>query len=367
MSEALKLSIIIPTLNEAEALPLLLQQLGKQENISLEVIIADGGSIDDTVLIAKQFPGVVTSSDRGRAKQLNAGAQKATHDYLLFLHADSTTPDTTLLANACRFFQKQEKEKEQEQHQKSPLPLAGHFPLKFSRTRGNNKNAFRFIEEKTASNRPQTINGDQGLLISKDYFFDLGGFNESMPIMEDQKIAKKIVDTGRWIVLPGTLITSGRRFENEGFHRRYILMSLMMGLYWTDTHEFFVRAKKVYPEQFETRKLKLTPFFKAIWLMLFKDLGLRRSIIQWYKVGKYVRENSWQMFFYVDICCRRFLGDGRYPFTTFHDRFVNPVISNFLFNSVITILAFCWYMLILGPIYFLLDLFIKSDQSAPNK
>lgn len=363
MSENLNLSIIIPTLNEAEALPLLLQQLRDQKGISLEIIIADGGSSDGTESIAKQFKHSVISSDRGRAIQLNAGAQKATHAYLLFLHADSTIQDTKLLANACRFFRKQE----QKQENKSTPLLAGHFPLRFSRTRNNKGSAFRFVEEKSASNRPQTINGDQGLLISKDYFFNLGGFDESMPIMEDQKIAKKIVDTGRWIILPGTLITSGRRFESEGFHRRYILMSLMMGLYWTDTHEFFARAKKVYPEQSETSKLKLTPFFKAIWLMLIKDLGLRRSIIQWYKVGKYVRENSWQMFFYIDICCRGFLGKDRYPFTTFHDRFISPLINNILFNSLITVLVFCWYMLILGPVYLILDLFIKTDHPSPNK
>jgi len=361
--EDLKLSIIIPTLNEVEALPLLLEQLGEQEGISLEIIIADGGSSDGTEAIAKQSQYSIVLCDRGRAKQLNAGAQKATHDYLLFLHADSSITDSKLIANAYRFFLKQE----QDQQKESSLRLAGHFPLKFSRTRNNNGNAFRFVEEKSASNRPQTINGDQGLLISKGYFRSLSGFDESMPIMEDQKIAKNIVDTGRWIVLPGTLTTSGRRFENEGFHRRYILMSLMMGLYWTDTHEFFARAKKVYPEQSETRKLKLTPFFKAIWLMLIKDLGLRRSIIQWYKVGKYVRENSWQMFFYIDICCRRFLGKDRYPFTTFHDRFINPLVSNILFNSVITVLVFSWYMLILAPIYFVLDLFIKTDHPSPNK
>ncbi|GAB1269128.1 TIGR04283 family arsenosugar biosynthesis glycosyltransferase [Aurantivibrio infirmus] len=357
------LSVIIPTLNEANTLPCLLQQLDDQEDINLEIIVADGGSCDNTTSIAQRFQNIVFSSERGRAKQLNAGAYKASYNHLLFLHADSSIEDPKFLSNAFRYFQEQQNLEHQSPNldKKPRTPLAGHFPLKFSRSHNNNAKAFRFIEEKTLCNRPQTINGDQGLLISKEYFYALGEYDESMPILEDQRIAKKIFETGKWVVLPGTLTTSGRRFENEGFHRRYILMSLMMGLYWTNTHEFFIRAREVYPEQSETKKLKLTPFFKAIWLMLAKDLGLRRSIIQWYKVGKYVRENSWQMFFYVDVSRRNSLGPMRYPATEFHDRFIKPLICNVIFNSMTTVFVFCWYMLILGPVFFILDLFIKDD------
>ena len=173
--------------------------------------------------------------------------------------------------------------------------------------------------------------------------------------MEDQVIAARIFSEGEWLLLPGKLATSGRRFEREGFHRRYILMSLMMGLYWTGAHEFFNRAKAVYPDQNKTQRLLLWPFFRTIWQMLIRDFGWRRSAVQWYKVGSYVRRNSWQLFFFFDVLLRGQLGPDTYPFTRFHDRVFFPLTNNVLCNVLITPVVFIWTMFVLGPVFYCLD------------
>jgi len=86
------LSIIIPVLNEAEQIaPKLLALQGLREQC--ELLLVDGGSDDDSADIAQSLVDRVLQSQRGRAKQMNAGAQQATANILLFLHADTTLPD----------------------------------------------------------------------------------------------------------------------------------------------------------------------------------------------------------------------------------------------------------------------------------
>ena len=90
-----ELSIIVPTLNEAETLPLLLSDLAGQKNVKTEIIVSDGGSVDSTIEGAKRFflekglAGTCLVGPRARGRQLNAGAEIARSDWLLFLHADS--------------------------------------------------------------------------------------------------------------------------------------------------------------------------------------------------------------------------------------------------------------------------------------
>ncbi len=338
------LSVIIPVLNEAQNLPNLLKSLKQQQSIELDIVVVDGGSSDGSQSLAESLGARVVMSDKGRAKQLNAGAKAAIHQNLLFVHADSSFDDDALLKTAVDYWNGFNEDN-----------LAGHFSLQFTQSTKRHQSAFRYLAEKSASNRLYTINGDQGLLIRRDFFKQLGGFSEAMPIMEDQIIAKKIFDQGRWIVLPGTLTTSGRRFETEGFHRRYILMSLMMGLYWTGAHQFFDRANNVYVEQKDAERLKLWPFFRCIWQMLYFDLGLKGSIVQWFKVGRYVRQNSWQLFFMLDVVLYKFVGAVRHPFLRFHDKAIKPIISNVFIDALVTPLVFVWFMLILAPYFFLFD------------
>lgn len=342
------LSVIIPTLNEASTLPRLLSQLQSQRDIELDIIVADGGSIDATRSIAELCKVRFTTTAAGRALQMNAGAGLARFDSLLFLHADSALPDKAFLCTALAHF-------DNEQQRMNSRSIAGHFALHFEDRAESNQLAYRFLEEKSATNRPYTINGDQALLVKKNYFEHLGGFDESFPFMEDQAIAAKIFATGKWLLLPGRLASSARRFEAEGFHRRYVLMSLMMGLYWTGAREFFAHAKNVYQQQSQTGALRLSPYFSAVWKMLVQDFGWKRSLRQWFLVGRYVRQNGWQLFFWLDLVFWRKPEKRRYHLTRIHDRFVKPLCANVVCDTVAMIFTFVWYMVVLASFYFIAD------------
>ena len=340
------LSIIIPTLNEAEHLPALLDDLKSQENIHFEIIVGDGGSSDATRAIAEKYGPVFVKAERGRGVQMNTAAAQASGEYLLFLHADSRIDNQKLLSNAIHGMT--------EARQKTP-DVAGHFRLQFIRSSNRNDMAYRYAEGKTAFNRVNTTNGDQGLLISRDFFSRIGGFDENLPFLEDQRIAEKIRVQGNWITLPGYLKTSARRFETEGFRRRYILMSMMMGLHSVGIEEFFTRAPGVYKAQQNTGKLFLSPFFGLIWRMMCEDWGFRGSVRTYYLLGRYIRQNSWQLFYFMDVWFQPVTGVAHYPLLRFHDRIIAPCTNFPVFNALTGLLCFLWFMGVLAPFFWIID------------
>jgi rSAM/selenodomain-associated transferase 2 len=349
------LSIVIPTLDEVEHLPGLLKCLAAQKGVAFEVIVADGGSVDATKAITASFQARFVSAERGRGRQMNAAVRQAAGEYLLFLHADSLVDDHNLLNNALDYL------KREIQHVGRD-DVAGHFRLRFVRSSGAHNTAYRYAEEKTAFNRPGTTNGDQGLLLSREYFARLGGFDESLPFFEDQRIVEKIRSQGTLITLPGHLNTSARRFEREGFHRRYILMSMMMGLYNSGEQAFFERAPQVYRSQQETGRLQLSPFFEIIRDMMRTEWGVRGTIGVFYRLGRYIRQNSWQMFYFFDILARPVLGPGRYPFLGFHDRVFWPVTNFRVCDAITGLLCYIWFMGVLAGYFRLVDRTIHADN-----
>ncbi len=342
------LSVIIPTLNEQDCLSALLADLKAQKAVDLEIIVADGGSTDDTLKRCRPFKPIVVQAPRGRARQLNAGFRRSTGNDILFLHADSRLKHSGLLRNALRYWHDALEKAGRD-------TVAGHFPLKFIRTHPGNNMSFRYTEGKTHFNRTNTTNGDQGFLLKRAFFEDLGGFDESQHFLEDQKLAEKIRTRGTWITLPGMLFTSGRRFEEAGYHRLCILMSMLMALYSTGRMEFFGRAKAIYTTHGETRRLLLKPYFLASIKMFAYDLGLSGSIRAWYSIGRYIRQNSWQMFYFFDVLFRTSKKDNDYPLLNFHDTYVQPIINNPVCDTVNTFLAFFWFMVVLAPYFIIKD------------
>jgi rSAM/selenodomain-associated transferase 2 len=343
-------SVIVPTLNEEQALPDLLRDLQRQTGVRLEVLIADGGSHDGTAAVAGSFEFArVVACERGRGRQMNRAAREALGTYLCFLHADTRIPSAGLLAAACDAMATEQRALGHER-------LAGHFQLEFIRADpSRHAVAFRYAEEKMSFDRPHVVNGDQGLLLTPDFFATLGGFDESMGFLEDQKIAADIRRHGRWVLLPGTMQTSARRFEAAGFHRLYILMSIMQAMYWAGAREFFDRAPGIYRQQQEVGKLLLTPFFRDITLMFREDYGVIGTLRLLVRVGRFVRSHSWQMFYFVDIVLRPISGPRRYPFLRFHDAVFWKLTDYRLFDVLAAVLTVAWFLCVLFPVYTMLD------------
>jgi rSAM/selenodomain-associated transferase 2 len=331
-----EVAVIIPTLNEAAALPALLDDLRRQQHIALQIIVADGGSDDGTPAFAAHAGAQVVLAPRGRGAQMNAGARKAVAPWMLFLHADSRIEDPSLLLAAVDTLTNRGHGPLLQQR------LAGHWPLRFARAKAGDDRLFRYLEAKTALNREGTINGDQGMLLSAEFFRELGGFDERLPFLEDQRLAARIIEAGRWVVLPGRLTTSARRFETEGAYRRYTLMSLIMGLHAAGAVEYFAQARSVYATQAETGRLRLGPHL-ALLRRVLREAGLRRTLQIVWRASRYARQNTWQMFFWCDVA----LGRERRPFLRFHDRVFAPLADNALFDAIAFVLMSAWFLVLL--------------------
>jgi rSAM/selenodomain-associated transferase 2 len=208
-------SIIIPTYNEADQIAQTISKThaanGKHE---AEIIVVDGGSIDDTVAIAKQCGATVVVSERkGRAAQMNKGASVAKHNMLYFLHADSIPPNdfTTQILRAYKDGAK-----------------SGCFRLSFDYDhwflKANawftrfNVNAVRF--------------GDQSLFVTKNILQKSGGFREDLLMMEDQEIIHRLKKHTRFKVLNDVVTTSARKYLHNGVYRMQGIFYRIWAMYY---------------------------------------------------------------------------------------------------------------------------------------
>ncbi len=333
-----ELAVIVPTLNEAQQLPRLLAALRLQQGLALEILLADGGSTDDSHEQARAAGVVVVSSPAGRGRQMNAAAACATAPYLLFLHADSDLKADDTLARALAALKQAEA---QVGHDRQ----AGHFPLRFERAHPRaHRLGYRYLEEKSAFNRPYCQNGDQGLLLSTRYFRELGGFDASLPFFEDLRLAERIHATGGWITLPGLLHTSARRFEQEGFLARYRLMGLMVAAHGMGLDTFFERATALYQHHDQSGRLLLTPYLR-LFRTIARELGWRQTWRHLLKLGRFSRQHWWQLFFLTDVALRPLLGPGRYPMLRGYDRLIYPLTANAAGDALTAVLAWLYGML----------------------
>lgn len=290
MHTAPKLSVVIPTLNEADHLPALLDDL-RAQTLAVEIVVADGGSQDTTCAeVERRGLGLVRGA-RGRGVQMNAGAERSHGEILLFLHADSRLAGAMQLETALAAFEAE--------RDAATVPVAGHFALRFERVGRTADTLFRFMEAKTRSGRRGTINGDQGLMLRRTDFEALGRFDTRLPFLEDQRIAEQIFANGRWLLLPGELRTSARRFEMEGHRRRYALMALMMAMHELGIEDFFRAAPQVYAAQGSTQSLRLEPFLDLARRMFWERV--RRDSSTFRRLGRYARGNAWQLGLMVDV------------------------------------------------------------------
>ena len=338
------LSIIIPTLNEEGVLPLLLADISAQRGITLEILVADGGSTDATEAAAIAGGARYVRTRRGRGAQMNDAARLAQGAYLLFLHADSRLEARQLLAEAVQALR--------EALWTSPR-VAGHFGLGFQRTTTGNRLWYRYMEAKTRLNRVNTTNGDQGFLLRRHWFAELGGFDERLPFLEDQRLAELIRTQGRWMTLPGELLTSARRFETEGLHRRYLSMGLIMVAFSTGLDDFFIRLPGLYRLHHHCGRLLLAPILIGFFTTLFSGMQGREIFERVHRIGQYLGQNSWQPFFFVDVCVQLVRRRSGRRFLALYDRWLAPVAQHRLVAVAIGWGAVLFFAGVLTPFVWL--------------
>ncbi|MEO6958406.1 MAG: TIGR04283 family arsenosugar biosynthesis glycosyltransferase [Burkholderiaceae bacterium] len=211
----MKLSIIVPLLNEAQELPGLLEQLLHFVRLGVEVIIADGGSSDGCADIAECAGFTVVRTARGRARQMNAAAALATGDTLLFLHADTRLPRET----KAHITQALTGEKQ----------VWGRFDVCIS----GRSAMLRVISHmmNLRSRLTGIATGDQTIFVTRSAFDAVEGFPDQ-PLMEDIELSKRLLTLSRPACIAQCVVTSGRRWEAKGVWRTIFLMWRLRWNYW---------------------------------------------------------------------------------------------------------------------------------------
>jgi rSAM/selenodomain-associated transferase 2 len=209
-----RLSIIVPVLNEAAALPALLAALQPLRARGHELIVVDGGSSDGSPALAAPAADRVLPSARGRAVQMNLGAAAAQGEVLLFLHADTQLPpaaDGALLAALQRG----------RVWGRFDVHISGRSPL------------LRVVAAlmNLRSRWTGIATGDQALFVRRTVFEQLGGYAEQ-PLMEDIELSRRLKRVGRPACLRQQVVTSGRRWEQRGVWRTIWLMWRLRWRYW---------------------------------------------------------------------------------------------------------------------------------------
>lgn len=214
MDAAPRLSIVIPVLNEAEGIGARLTVLQPLRAAGAEIVVADGGSTDGTPGLAAGLADSVVAAPRGRGSQMNAGAQQARGDILLFLHADTDLPDGALTAIAAAVA-------EGAAWGRFDVRIVGVSPLlPVVATLMNWRSRLTGI-----------ATGDQAIFATREAFSRAGGFPD-IPLMEDIAFSTALRRVARPACLTAKVATSGRRWEKHGVLRTVLLMWRLRLRFW---------------------------------------------------------------------------------------------------------------------------------------
>jgi rSAM/selenodomain-associated transferase 2 len=209
------ISIIIPTFNEEAHIKTTIQRLINYDRakLILEVIVADGGSSDETVNFARaEGAKVIICPKKGRSAQMNAGASNASGEILYFLHADTIPPDQfteDIVEAVAKSFN------------------AGCYRLAFDRKHWFLKANCWFTRFDLSYFRF----GDQSLFVTNEIFKETEGFCEKHIVMEDQEIIRRIRKTASFTIIPKTVITSARKYAENGIYKTQAIFFLIFFMY----------------------------------------------------------------------------------------------------------------------------------------
>lgn len=208
------LRIVVPVFNEGSTLAARLKALAPLRARGVELVVVDGGSTDATWAIASALADQVLLAPRGRDSQMNAGAKNSTADALLFLHADTQLPSGAdqLIAAA--------------------LQAGSHWGRFDVRIEGTHA-ALRVVARlmNLRSRLTGIATGDQAIFVKRAVFESLGGFAD-MPLMEDVELSTRLRRRGAPACIQTPVVTSGRRWEQQGVWRTMALMWWLRAAYF---------------------------------------------------------------------------------------------------------------------------------------
>ena len=211
----IRLSVVIPTLNEGRGISAVLLALAPLVARGAQLLVADGGSADNTVALVQAGGAQVVHAPRGRALQMNAGAQQATGAVLLFLHADTRLPPDAdrLIAQALA----------------SGPQVWGRFDVCIEGQPRMLRVIAAFMNQRSRWTGIAT--GDQALFMTRAAFDAVGGF-PAQALMEDIEMSARLLKVSRPACLRSRVVTSGRRWETRGVWRTVLLMWRLRLAYW---------------------------------------------------------------------------------------------------------------------------------------
>lgn len=209
------ISVIIPTLNEAR---IIADTLSHTAGLGFdELIVVDGGSTDGTAAITQSHTSGarVIAASRGRARQLNVGAQASQGDVLVFLHADTHLPHAAKQKILATFT--------------DDGVVGGRFDVRFDRPSLLGHIISTLMNYRSRWSGIAT--GDQAIFVRRRVFDQLGGFAD-IPLMEDIDFSRRLKRLGRLATLQDHVVTSFRRWDTNGPVRTIVLMWGLRFLYW---------------------------------------------------------------------------------------------------------------------------------------
>ena len=340
-SSSLILSLVIPVYNEESTLGKLFAALDCHTGIALEVIFSDGGSVDATESLINDYKVtskhtvVYVSGVLGRARQMNLAADTSSGDYLLFLHADSWWDQPDLLSVVVERLHGLRQVRRQDGLAQD---LAAHFLLNFTTVKdADNSLFYDYLSEKASLNRPGTIYGDQGMLLSRSLWQASGGFCADMACLEDVHFVDNIQKIADWELLPHAITTSARRYAAEGIVNSVLCNGLLLIIARTPLQQDNLIDYGLHHRGKRSVARMLSWLSEAL-----PCLSWQQYFSFWSQCARNIAQNMWLPFYVASWLIPGLRREQRYSVVAWYDKWLKPYVE---LSVVVTFFAVCSWVL----------------------